>query len=95
MLRLGDNVVWQLESMDEYLRVLQPYVKQSLSEKRTLVTSDSIYYRNLWKTKLKNMKNIVETIVGNQPINKEVICVYDSFGCQLYSDIVSQRVILL
>lgn len=45
--------------------------------------------------KLKNMENIIESIVENQPINKEVIRVYDSSGYQLYSDIISQRVILL
>ena len=45
--------------------------------------------------KFKNMENIVERIMGNEPINKEVIHVYDSSGCQLYSDIVNQRVVLI
>lgn len=44
---------------------------------------------------LRSMKNIVEEIVGNESINQEVIRVYDSTGFQLYSDIVSQRVVLL
>ena len=37
MLRLGDNVVWQVENMEEYRRVLQPYAKQALNEGRTFV----------------------------------------------------------
>ncbi|MBQ4530115.1 MAG: pyruvate kinase [Lachnospiraceae bacterium] len=48
----------------------------------------------LKKEKIENMENIVESIMGNEPINKEVIHIYDSSGCQLYSDILSQRVVL-
>ena len=37
MLRLGDNVVWQVETTEEYKRVLIPYVTQALADERTLV----------------------------------------------------------
>ena len=36
-LRLGDNVVWQVESLDEYRRVVRPYVRQAKADGRTLV----------------------------------------------------------
>ncbi|MDI6402486.1 PEP/pyruvate-binding domain-containing protein [Balneolaceae bacterium ANBcel3] len=36
-LRLGDNVVWQVDSVDDYKRVVAPYVKQTLKDKRNLV----------------------------------------------------------
>lgn len=44
---------------------------------------------------LRKMENIVESIVGEETINKEVIRAYDSAGCQLYSDILSQQIVLL
>jgi hypothetical protein len=27
LLRLGDNVVWQVQSIEDYLRVLGPYIQ--------------------------------------------------------------------
>jgi pyruvate, water dikinase len=37
MLRLGDNVVWQVQSIEDYLRVLGPYIKQAKKDERRLV----------------------------------------------------------
>jgi len=37
MLRLGDNVVWQVQSIDDYLQVVRPYIKQAKEDERRLV----------------------------------------------------------
>ena len=37
MLRLGDNVVWQVQSIDDYLQVVRPYIKQTKADGRRLV----------------------------------------------------------
>jgi hypothetical protein len=37
MLRLGDNVVWQVQSAEDYLQVVQPYVRQAKQDGRRLV----------------------------------------------------------
>jgi len=37
MLRLGDNVVWQVNSVDDYLKVVRPYIEQSKRDGRRLV----------------------------------------------------------
>ena len=37
MLRLGDNVVWQVQSIADYLQVVRPYIKQSKEDGRRLV----------------------------------------------------------
>jgi hypothetical protein len=37
MLRLGDNVVWQVQSVEDYLHVVKPYVRQAKSDGRRLV----------------------------------------------------------
>jgi len=36
-LRLGDNVVWQVQSIDDYLKVMRPYIKQAMQDERRLV----------------------------------------------------------
>ena len=37
MLRLGDNVVWQVSTLSEYQRVITPYVRQARQENRRLI----------------------------------------------------------
>ena len=36
-IRLGDNVVWQVGSLEEYLFFVKPYVKQSIADGRNLI----------------------------------------------------------
>ncbi len=36
-LRLGDNVVWQVDGLDTYLRVVHPFVRQAMQDGRKLV----------------------------------------------------------
>jgi len=36
-LRLGDNVVWQVDDVKSYLHFIKPYIKNSLKEKRNLI----------------------------------------------------------
>ncbi len=37
MLRLGDNVVWQVDSLDEYRKVTEPYVAQAKKDGRRII----------------------------------------------------------
>jgi hypothetical protein len=37
MLRLGDNVVWQVQSIEDYMQVVTPYIRQAQKDKRRLV----------------------------------------------------------
>jgi hypothetical protein len=37
MLRLGDNVVWQVQSVQDYLEVVRPYIRQAKKDGRRLV----------------------------------------------------------
>ena len=36
-LRLGDNVVWQVQTIEDYLKVVRPYIDQAKRDKRRLV----------------------------------------------------------
>lgn len=36
-LRLGDNVVWQVDSINDYRQVIEPYIHQALRDERKLV----------------------------------------------------------
>jgi len=37
MLRLGDNVVWQVQSIEDYLQAVNPYIRQAKKDGRRLV----------------------------------------------------------
>jgi len=37
MLRLGDNVVWQVESIQDYFKIVEPYIKQAKKDNRKLI----------------------------------------------------------
>ncbi|MDT8445042.1 MAG: hypothetical protein RQ722_12165, partial [Desulfuromonadales bacterium] len=36
-LRLGDNVVWKVDNIEDYQYFVAPYVKQALADKREVV----------------------------------------------------------
>jgi pyruvate,water dikinase len=36
-LKKGDNVVWQVDSIEDYSRFVSPYVKKALGDKRNIV----------------------------------------------------------
>ena len=36
-LRLGDNVVWQVDSVDDYIRVVRPFVTEALADERPVI----------------------------------------------------------
>jgi hypothetical protein len=36
-LRIGDNVVWQIDQLSDYLDFVRPFIKQALSDKRKIV----------------------------------------------------------
>ncbi|MGE4284888.1 MAG: hypothetical protein AB7G87_14440 [Clostridia bacterium] len=36
-LRLGDNVVWQVDSVDNYKKMVEPYVAQAKKDQRKLI----------------------------------------------------------
>ncbi|MDY4692834.1 MAG: PEP/pyruvate-binding domain-containing protein [Blautia sp.] len=37
MLRIGDNVVWQIDNMEDYQKVVDPYIKKAREDKRRIV----------------------------------------------------------
>lgn len=36
-IRLGDNVVWRVDNLDEFKLFVEPYVKQAIADKRNLI----------------------------------------------------------
>jgi pyruvate, water dikinase len=36
-LRLGDNVVWQIDAIEDYIAFVEPFVKKAIEDKRRLV----------------------------------------------------------
>ncbi|MGV8074646.1 MAG: PEP/pyruvate-binding domain-containing protein [Syntrophobacteraceae bacterium] len=46
-LLVGDNVVWQVDCLDNYLKVVHPFVKEALAQGRTLVYMRFAQHRSL------------------------------------------------
>ncbi len=36
-LRLGDNVVWQIDDLDDYINLVKPFVRQALKDKKRII----------------------------------------------------------
>lgn len=53
-LRLGDNVVWQIDDIKDYIDLVEPFVKQALAEKRKVIYLRFAAHKEL----LKPVKNI-------------------------------------
>ncbi len=46
-LRLGDNVVWQVDSLDNYRKVVLPFARQAQEDRRTLIYVSFVLQLNL------------------------------------------------
>ena len=40
MLRMGDNVVWQIDKIDDYLEVVRPYIRKAREDQRRIKRSE-------------------------------------------------------
>lgn len=74
MLRLGDNVVWQVSTTEDYKRVLKPYVAQALADERTLV-----YIR------FGRHEPLLEEDERIHVCNIDPACGFESFAIQIHS----------
>ncbi len=71
-LRLGDNVVWQVDGLDNYLKVAHPFVRQALQDRRRV-----IYVRfSLDSNILKPLSGYITEEVDPRPG-------FDSFSAQV------------
>lgn len=101
MLRLGDNVVWQVDSVVDYQRIVNPYVEQAIKDNRSLIyfrfgrhepllqQLNGVTIYNLDAKKgFESFATTVHNIVGE--MGKEVFYVFDCLTDLLddwYSDL--------
>jgi pyruvate, water dikinase len=78
-LRLGDNVVWQVDRLDNYLKVAQPFVKQALQEGRTVVYVRFAPHQRILSTQAGLISEKVDPRPG-----------FDSFSAQV-NEIIEQK----
>ncbi len=71
-LRLGDNVVWQIEQIDDYLDFVRPFVKQALADRQEI-----IYIR------FASHPPIFEGVKGIQTYKLDAYSGFESFSTQL------------
>lgn len=101
MLRLGDNVVWQVVSIDEYIKVIAPFIKQSKEDGRKLVyfrfgahppivekDDVDVYCEIDPSTGFENFTSTIYSFIANE--GKEVFYIFDCLSDLLqywYSDL--------
>ncbi|MCX5708593.1 MAG: PEP/pyruvate-binding domain-containing protein [Candidatus Omnitrophica bacterium] len=71
-LRLGDNVVWQIDQIDDYLDFVRPFVKQALQDRQEI-----IYIR------FASHPPIFEGVKGIQTYKLDAYSGFESFSTQL------------
>jgi len=80
-LRLGDNVVWQIDAIADYIDFVRPFVKKSLEEKRRLV-----YIR------FANHKPVIEENKAVAVYTLNAFAGFESFSTQLNAIITKEGV---
>jgi hypothetical protein len=88
-LRLGDNVVWQIDDIKDYVDLVEPFVKQALAEKKKVIYMRFASHKELLKP-AKNIKRYeLDAYAGfesfttkvNNIITKEGEGAYYVFDC--------------
>jgi hypothetical protein len=94
-LRLGDNVVWQIDAVEDYVDFVSPYVKKALADKRRLVYIRFARHTPLLKQNKRIIVYKLDPSVGFETfstqihgiIKKEGVGVFYVFDC--LSDLLS------
>ncbi len=79
-LRLGDNVVWQVDMLDNYLRVVQPFVKQALEEDRTVVHVRFALHKRVLEPRPSIITKVVDPRPGFDHFSGRVNCIIEDIG---------------
>ena len=75
-IRLGDNVVWRVDNLDEFKLFVKPYVKQAIADKRNL-----IYFR------FATHEPLLEEQEGLKIINVELNHRFENFTVEIHKHI--------
>ena len=75
-IRLGDNVVWRVDNLEEFKLFMEPYVKQAVEDKRNL-----IYFR------FATHEPLLEPQEGLQIINVELNHRFENFTVEIHNHI--------
>ncbi|MDD3087486.1 MAG: PEP/pyruvate-binding domain-containing protein [Candidatus Omnitrophica bacterium] len=71
-LRLGDNVVWQIDHIDDYLDLVRPFVRQSLKEGRKVVYIRFAAHQELLKPSAKVRRYDLDASAGFESFTARV-----------------------
>ncbi|MBU1026170.1 MAG: PEP/pyruvate-binding domain-containing protein [Candidatus Margulisbacteria bacterium] len=84
-LRLGDNVVWQVDDIADYKHFVAPYVKQSLKDNRKLIYIRFAKHAPLISSSNKKVKTYkVDAASGFESFTKEVHAIIAQEGLEAF-----------
>ncbi|MBN1392548.1 MAG: hypothetical protein JW947_07075, partial [Sedimentisphaerales bacterium] len=83
-LRKGDNVVWQVDSIDDYRHFLEPYVAQALKDKRNIVYMRFAQHRPLIENQPKIKVYQLDAGGGFEGFSKQIHSIISKEGREAY-----------
>lgn len=78
-IRLGDNVVWRVDNLEQFKLFMKPYVKQAIIDKRKLV-----YFR------FASHEPLLEEQEGLKIINVELNHRFENFTVEIHEHITEE-----
>jgi hypothetical protein len=83
-LKKGDNIVWQVDSVDDYRHFLNPYVAQALRDKRNIVYMRFAQHPPLIENQLKITVYQLDAEVGFEGFSKQIRTIISKEGRETY-----------
>jgi hypothetical protein len=79
-LRLGDNVVWQIDDMDDYVNLVKPLVRQALKDKKKVVYMRFATHQELVKPSTQIKRYELKAQAGFESFTAKVNSIITSEG---------------
>ena len=79
-IRLGDNVVWRVSSVDDFRYFVGPYVEQAICDKRNLIYIRFAQHEPLVEERPEVKRYTLDPNVGFEPFTIEVHNIIDHEG---------------
>lgn len=84
MLRLGDNVVWQVRSIEDYVQVVNPYIRQAKEDGRRLVYFRFGSHKPLMEDGVPSIRYAVDASEGFESFATKIHNIIEQEGLKVF-----------
>src|SRR3989339_342205 len=83
-LRIGDNVVWQIDDIESYLKFVNPFIRQAVKEKKKVVYIRFARHAPLIKTDKEVTVYNLDALSGFESFSREIHTIITNEGKGAY-----------